>query len=90
MLSALPLLIAISRPLHVQWNHMSTQMLVQMGLFDKLSHKSLFTLCPLIDLPFAGHLDFPTIPCLGNGAQAGIWEMQKDHGVSALLRGKPI
>ena len=69
---------------------MNTQMLGQMGLCDKLSHKSLFALCPLIDLPFAGHLDFPIIPWLGNGALAGIWVMEKDPGVSVLLWGKPI
>lgn len=61
-----------------------------MGLFDKLFHKRLFTLCSLIDLPFAGHLDFPTIPWLGNGAPAGIWEMQKDEGVGVPLQVKTI
>lgn len=58
-----------------------------MDLFDKLSHKNLFVLSPLIDLPFAGHLDFPAIPWFRDGAQTGICEMQKDPGVSDKLRG---
>lgn len=61
-----------------------------MGLFNKLSHKSLFTLCHLIDLPFASHLDFPTIPWVVNGALAVIWEMQKDTGVGVPLWGRPF
>lgn len=62
VLSALPLLIATGCPRDFQCDRLNTQMVAQMGFFDKLSHKSLFMLCSLIDRPFASHLELSTIP----------------------------